>query len=65
MIYGLSGLCKENKRIISVFFNLLHNFVCVGGYQLKKFTNNYYVNIHDIIKKLNLILQLHLCFAVL
>ena len=47
---------KVIKNHIS-FFNLLHNFVCVGVYQLKRFVNNF-VNILDRIKKkLNLILQ--------
>ena len=55
----VSGSCTKNeKKSYQVFFNLLHNFVRVGVYQLKKFTKNF-VNILNIIKKINLIMQLH------
>ena len=48
----LSGLCREKEKNKSYqFFNLLHDFVCVGVYQMRKFTNNF-VNILDIIKKI-------------
>ena len=46
----LSGLCTENKSY-QFFLNLFHDFVCVGVYQMRKFTNNF-VNILDIIKKI-------------
>ena len=38
------------KTVILVFCNLLHNFVRVGVYQLKKFTNNF-VDILHVTKK--------------
>ena len=42
---------KIIKNIISVFLNLIHNFVRVDVYQLKKFMNNF-VNILHVIKKI-------------
>ena len=50
-VYG-----RKIKKNYTSFFNLLHNYVRVGVYQMKKFTNNF-VNMLDIIKKINLILQ--------
>ena len=50
LMCGLSRLCTENEKKSNEFFkNLLYNFVRIGVYQLKKFTNNC-VNIFDIIK---------------
>ena len=48
---GCQVYARKIKNSHISFFNLLHNFVRVGVYQMKKFTNNF-VNILDIIKKI-------------
>ena len=46
---GYQVYARKMKKNRITFFNLLHNFVRVDVYQLKKFTNKF-VNIIDIIK---------------
>ena len=48
---GYQVYAREIEKNHVSFFDLLHNFVRVGIYQLKKFMNNF-VNIHDIIKQI-------------
>ena len=47
---GYRAYVRKLKKIILVFCNLLHNFVRVDLYQLKKFTSNF-VDILDVTKK--------------